>query len=93
MCVDGETYERAAIERHIAEKQTMLEAAQQELEETNGESERAQRGLAHGITSPMGHGTLESLVLSPARAMRRVADQWREENGVLWEEWGFDPRF
>ena len=35
-----------------------------------------------GITSPMGHGTLESLVLVPVRAMRTVADDWREENGL-----------
>ena len=80
MCVDGETYERAAIERHITEKQTMLEAAQQELEETNGESERAQRVLAHGITSPMGHGTLASTGLVPVLALRRLADDWRAEN-------------
>ena len=80
MCVDGETYERAAIERHIAEKLTMLEAAQQELEETNGESERAQRVLAHGITSPMGHGTLESTALAPARMAKRMADDWRKAN-------------
>ena len=86
MCVDGETYERAAIERHIAEKQTMLEAAQQELEETNGESERAQRVLANGITSPMGHGTLASTglvpVMVPVLALRRLADDWRAENSV-----------
>ena len=37
----------------------------------------------NGITSPMGHGTLESLVLVPVRAMRTVADDWREENGLL----------
>ena len=62
----------------------MLEAAQQELEETNGESERAQRVLAHGITSPMGHGTLESLMLAPARIVRRMAGWrgWREESGL-----------
>ena len=64
----------------------MLEAAQQELEETNGESERAQRVLAHGITSPMGHGTLASTglvpVMVPVLALRRLADDWRAENGV-----------
>ena len=35
-----------------------------------------------GITSPMGHGTLESLVLAPVLALRRLADDWRAENGV-----------
>jgi hypothetical protein len=80
---DGETYERSAIEEHIRAKQVMLAAAQAELDETNGESNEAQRALENGITSPMGHGLLESLVLVPARAMRTVADDWREGTGVL----------
>ena len=83
---DGETYERAAIEKHIAMRQKMLEQAQEELEETNGESRRAQRILANGITSPMGHGTLASTglapVMVPVLALRRLADDWRAENGV-----------
>ena len=80
---DGETYERTAIEEHIRVKRVMLAAAQEELNVTNGESNEAQRALMkNGITSPMGHGTLESLVLVPARMARRMADQWREENGV-----------
>ena len=58
-------------------KQVMLAAAQEELNVTNGESNEAQRALMkNGITSPMGHGTLESLVLVPARMARRMADQW-----------------
>ena len=82
-CVgDGETYERSAIEEHIRVKQVMLAGAQEELDATNGESNEARRALENGITSPMGHGTLESLVLVPARMARRMADQWREENGV-----------
>ena len=80
MCVDGETYERAAIEKHIATRQKMLEQAQEELEETDGESQRAQRILANGITSPMGHGTLASTGLVPVLALRRLADDWRAEN-------------
>ena len=83
MCVgDGETYERSAIERHIADRQKILRDAQQELDETGGESERAQRVVANGITSPMGHGTLESLMLAPARIVRRMAGDWREEIGL-----------
>ena len=78
---DGEVYERAAIERHIRDKQKMLRDAQQELEDTNGESERAQRALANGITSPMGHGIFEHTGLVPARMAKRLADEWREENG------------
>ena len=82
MCVgDGETYERSAIERHIADRQKILRDAQQELDETGGESERAQRVVENGITSPMGHGTLESLALVPARALRRLAEEWRAEHG------------
>jgi hypothetical protein len=84
LCVgDGETYERSAIEEHIRVKRTMLAAAQEKLDATNGESNEARRALENGITSPMGHGTLESLVLVPVRAMRTVADDWREENGLL----------
>ena len=64
-------------------KQVMLAAAQEELNVTNGESNEARRALMkNGITSPMGHGTLASLVLVPVRAMRTVADDWREENGL-----------
>ena len=39
--------------------------------------------MKDGITSPMGHGTLESLVLAPARIVRRMAGWrgWREESG------------
>ena len=81
MCVDGETYERAAIEKHIATRQKMLEQAQEELEETDGESQRAQRILANGITSPMGHGTLASTGLVPVLALRRLAEEWRAKNG------------
>ena len=33
--------------------------------------------VENGITSPMGHGTLESLALVPARALRRLAEEWR----------------
>ena len=79
---DGETYERSAIEEHIRVKQVMLAAAQEKLVATNGESNEARRALENGITSPMGHGTLASLVLVPVRAMRTVADDWREENGL-----------
>ena len=78
----GETYERSAIEEHIRVKQVMLAAAQEKLVATNGESNEARRALENGITSPMGHGTLASLVLVPVRAMRTVADDWREENGL-----------
>ena len=74
---DGETYERSAIERHIRDKQKMLRDAQQELEDTNGESERAQRVLANGMKSPMGHGVLENTALVPARIVKRLADEWR----------------
>ena len=42
------------------------ETAQKELDDTGGESKRAQRTVAEGITSPMGHGTLESTALVPA---------------------------
>jgi hypothetical protein len=86
LCVgDGETYERSAIEEHIRMKQVMLAAAQEELNVTNGESNEARRALMkNGITSPMGHGTLESLVLAPARIVRRMAGWrgWREESGL-----------
>ena len=83
MCVgDGETYERSAIEKYIAEKQTMLEASRQELEETNGESQRAQRALADGIRSPMGPGTLKSTGLVPALNLRRLAAEWRAKNAA-----------
>jgi hypothetical protein len=82
-CVgDGETYERSAIERHIRDRQAILEARQKELEDTNGESERAQGALEHGITSPMGHGTLETTALVPARMAKRMADEWRAGNRV-----------
>ena len=77
---DGETYEREAIERHIRDKQAMLDKAQKELDDTGGESKRAQRTVAEGITSPRGHGTLESTALVPARAMKRMAADWRKEN-------------
>ena len=83
-CVgDGETYERSAIEEHIRVKRVMLAAAQEELDATNGESNEARRAVENGIMSPMGHGTLESLMLVPARIVGRMAIQWREENGVL----------
>ena len=82
MCVgDGETYERSAIEEHIRVKQVMLAAAQEKLVATNGESNEARRALENGIMSPMGHGTLESLALVPARALRRLAEEWRAEHG------------
>ena len=45
------------------------------------ESERAQRVVENVITSPMGHGTLESLALVPARALRRLAEEWRAKHG------------
>ena len=80
-CVgDGETYEREAIERHIRDKQATLEKAQKEFDDSDGASERARRTVAEGITSPMGHGTLESTVLAPARMAKRMADDWRKEN-------------
>ena len=80
---DGETYERTAIEEHIRVKRVMLAAAQEELDATNGESNEARRAVENGIMSPMGHGTLDNLMLVPARAMMRMVTQWREENGVL----------
>ena len=81
MCVgDGETYEREAIERHIRDKQATLEKAQREFDDSYGASERARRTVAEGITSPMGHGTLESTVLAPARMAKRMADDWRKAN-------------
>ena len=76
---DGETYERSAIERWIKGKTEIVEAAKKEIEETKGESERALRSVASGIVSPMGHGTLKSLALTPARAMKRMADDWRRD--------------
>ena len=80
-CVgDGETYEREAIERHIRDKQATLEKAQKEFGDTDGTSERARRTVAEGITSPMGHGTLESTALAPARMAKRMADDWRKAN-------------
>ena len=83
-CVgDGETYERSAIEEHIRVKQVMLAGAQEELDAANGESNEARRAVENGIMSPMGHGTLDNLMLVPARAMMRMVTQWREENGVL----------
>ena len=60
---DGETYEREAIERHIRDKQATLEKAQREFDDSDGASERARRTVAEGITSPMGHGMLESTAL------------------------------
>ena len=82
LCVgDGETYERSAIEEHIRVKQVMLAAAQEKLDATNGESNEARRALENGIMSPMGHGTLGSLVLVPVRGMRRMVGDWREKNG------------
>ena len=84
LCVgDGETYERSAIEEHIRVKQVMLAAAQEKLDATNGESNEARRAVENGIMSPMGHGTLDNLMLVPARAMMRMVTQWREENEVL----------
>ena len=77
---DGETYERSAIEEHFRVKQAAIDAAKRELEETHYESERALRILRTGITSPMGHGRLESTALVPARGMKRLADKWRAEN-------------
>ena len=77
---DGETYEREAIERHIRDKQAVLDKAQKELDDTGGESKRAQQTMAEGVTSPMGHGTLERLELVPARAMKRMAEDWRKDN-------------
>ena len=77
---DGETYEREAIERHIRDKQATLEKAQKEFGDTDGTSERARRTVAEGITSPMGHGTLESTALAPARMAKRMADDWRQAN-------------
>ena len=77
---DGETYEREAIERHIRDKQATLEKAQKEFDDTDGASERARRTVAEGITSPMGHGTLESTALAPARMAKRMADDWRKAN-------------
>lgn len=78
---DGEAYERATIERWIADKQAALHEAQRELEET-GNSQRAKRVIAAGISSPMGHGMLENVVLVPARTVKRMASQWREENAI-----------
>ena len=77
---DGETYERDAIERHIRDKQATLEKAQKEFDDTDGASKRARRTVAEGITSPMGHGTLESTVLAPARMAKRMAGDWRKAN-------------
>ena len=66
----------------IVRGDSILAAAQEELDATNGESNEARRALENGITSPMGHGTLESLMLAPARIVRRMAGDWREENGL-----------
>ena len=78
LCVgDGETYERYAIERWFRERQALLDEAQAELESSNGESERALQVLAAGMTSPMGHGVMETMALAPNRSLRRLADDWR----------------
>ena len=78
VCVgDGETYERYAIERWFRVRQALLDEAQAELESSNGESERALQVLAAGMTSPMGHGVLETTALAPNRAMRRQVEDWR----------------
>ena len=78
MCVgDGETYERYAIERWFRERQALLDEAQAELESSNGESERALQVLGAGMTSPMGHGVMETTALAPNRSLRRLAEDWR----------------
>ena len=78
VCIgDGETYERYAIERWFRERQALLDEAQAELENSNGESERALQVLAAGMTSPMGHGVMETTALAPNRSLRRLADDWR----------------
>ncbi len=74
---DGETYERSAIEECLRVKQAALDDAIKELQDTDGKSERAIRIIATGITSPMGHGRLESPKLTPNRSMKRLADEWR----------------
>jgi hypothetical protein len=76
---DGETYERQAIEDWIAEKQTALAAAQEEIERGNY-SQRTARIVATGIPSPLGHGPLPSLELTCSRAMLRLVDRWRGEH-------------
>ena len=78
VCVgDGETYERYAIERWFRVRQALLDEAQAELESSNGESERALQVLGAGMTSPMGHGVLETTALAPNRAIRRQVEDWR----------------
>ena len=79
MASDGETYERAAIEKWIAEKKKDIAIAKKENHDTNGKSKRAKRILAAGVKSPLGIGQIQGSLLSN-RAMKRRADQWREAN-------------
>ena len=81
IAADGETYERTAIERWITDKQAGLEAAQLELDESAGTSERAKRVLAAGVVSPMGHGELEDFKLVPSRTVKRMVNQWLDKGG------------
>uniref|UniRef100_A0A7S2D790 U-box domain-containing protein n=1 Tax=Octactis speculum TaxID=3111310 RepID=A0A7S2D790_9STRA len=76
---DGETYERSAIERWLADKMEGLEAAKLELRET-GNSNRAKRAIAAGVPSPLGHGSLAHGQLVPSRAVKRLAEKWQAEN-------------
>ena len=76
---DGETYERQAIRKWIADKRKDVEAARRELRDTRNESERAKRVIEAGVKSPLGIGQLGA-ALTNNRDMKRRAAQWREAN-------------
>ena len=76
MASDGETYERAAIERWLAEKQAAVAEAGRALGNA-GDHERARRTIAAGVVPAMGYSRLENLVLHPVRIVRRMTEQWQ----------------
>lgn len=75
VAADGETYERVYIESWIRERTA-------EIARQAATSETARPRRPPGILSPMGHGPLRHNKLVVNQAVRRLANQWREENGV-----------
>jgi hypothetical protein len=75
VAADGETYERAAIERWIADKKQAIKEAHSTLS-GNRSNKAAKSIIEAGIRSPMGFGELAHFKLTPNRAMERLAREW-----------------
>lgn len=79
LCSDGETYEKHAILKWIIERQNHISRARETLKISKNDK-RSLEIIKSGVRSPMMGGKFESFKLTPNRVVRRLADEWREQN-------------